>query len=703
MPVGRLLSGRVSALKHALPLVLLFLAALLPRVAAPGHFLTVDEIYHWFDRVERFLRFVQQGDYARTNIIGHPGVTTMWLGAFGRMAHQSLVDLGWVAHADADPYRYWWFLRAPVGIVAALCVPMAYLLLRRLCDRRVALLAALLWAGEPFLVAHAQLLHLDALVTSFINLSLLAALAAFHLGHEPAAGGARVSWALLAGSGVAGGLAFLTKSPSIILFPMVGLIVLVGVLRQSGGRAAMLGGVFPRIVVMVVLWGGVAALVWVALWPAAWVDLGGAIERVFVQARDDGGSPHGWGNFFMGRAVDDPGPLFYPVVLVLRMAPWTMVGIVLAGVARYPRPGGDYEHRGPALTLLLLFALLFLVMMTIPPKKFDRYVLPVFPILNIVAAYGWVWAAETGWRWFSRRGGAQHRSPASGRWRAGAWALVVVILAANLVWYHPYELAFYNPLVGGGKTAVRAIPVGWGEGYEQAGAFISAQPNGCDRAVASWFAPVLSRFLCNHWVVSLDRVFEPGKVDYAVLYIDQVQRGNKPAATAYLQERAARIHTVTMHGIPYAAVYQLPLPNAHRLQADFGPAIRLLGYDVDTTAVRASGTLSVTLQWIPRGPIAQDYHMFLHVFDAEGEPVAQVDVPPGGPRAPTSAWVRHSYVTWIHPVPLPPDLPPGSYWITLGLYDPSTFERLPLSQGDVPPGAPDDGAGALVLKPILLE
>ncbi len=684
--------------------IFLFLVALLPRVAPLGHILTVDEAYHWFDRVERFLRFVQQGDYARTNIIGHPGVTTMWLGSFGRIAHQSLVAIGWVAHADADPQRYWWFLRAPVGVVSALGVPLAYLLLRRLCAERVALLTALLWAAEPLLVAHAQLLHLDALLTTFVTLSLLAALAAVNLGPRPPAGERGVSWALLAGSGGAGGLALLTKSPSIILLPMVGLMVLVGAWRSLGTRATV-GATLSRVVGMVALWGGVAALVWVVLWPAAWVDLAGAVGRVFVQARDDGGSPHGWGNFFLGRQVDDPGPLFYPVVLVLRMAPWTLLGILLAGVARYPRRGQSYGgDGGGALVLLLLFALLFVVMMSIPPKKFDRYVLPVFPVLDVVAAVGWVWAAEQGGRWFWRRvGGAQRLAPYATRLRSATWALVVLVLAAHIAWYHPYHLAFYNPLVGGGATATWAIPVGWGEGYEQAGAFISAQPNGCDRAVASWFAPVLSRALCNHWVVSLDRVFEPGKVDYAVLYIDQVQRGNKPEATAYLQENFARIHTVTIHGIAYAAVYQLPLPNAHRVLADFGSTIRLLGYDVDTAAVRSSGTLSVTLQWMPRGPIGQDYHMFLHVFNADGERVAQVDVPPGGPRAPTSAWMLNSYINWIHPVPLPPDIPAGRYWVTLGLYDPATFTRLPLSDGVRPPGGAEDGAGALVLEPVRLE
>lgn len=299
----------------------------------------------------------------------------------------------------------------------------------------------------------------------------------------------------------------------------------------------------------------------------------------------------------------------------------------------------------------------------------------------------------------------QTDTASSSGWGFAAWsvALVIVMLTVNIIWYHPYELAYYNPLLGGGKTAMRSIPVGWGEGYEQAGAFISAQPNGCDRAVASWFAPVLSRYLCNHWVVSLDRVFEPGKVDYAVLYIDQIQRNNKPEATAFLLEHYPRIHTVWIHGIAYAFIYQLPLPNAHRVFADFGPSIRLLGYDKDSSAVRSSGVLTLTLQWKVQTPVQEDYMLFVHVFDSDGNRVAHIDVPPGGPHAPTRSWKVHGYTTWIHPVPLPTDIPPGTYWVSLGVYAPHTFARLPVYGVERPPGAPDDGANALFLEPVVLD
>lgn len=677
-----------------LMLLVLFLCALAPRALARRDFVTVDEAYHWFSRVETFLTAVQQGDYAATDIIGHPGVTTMWLGSLGRLAHTALVERGYIPHADSDPFLYWAFLRFPVAFTTSLSVALGWLLLRRLFEKRVALLAALLWATDPFLVAHSQLLHLDALATSFMILALLAALAAFAPA-TPATSHPTVRWSLLLCSAVAGGLALLTKSPSVAIVPIVGLIPLVWVVRQwPKARTAWKTGALALLV-----WGVGVAVVWVALWPLAWVDLRTAIYHVFVQVKYEGASPHGWGNFFLGQAVADPGPLFYPVVLVLRMTPWTMIGLVAAGFLIGKRSQDGEKNAFPSPGLLILFALCFTLALSILPKKFDRYILPTFPVLNLVAASGIVGIVDRVVGWLRTRTSLAFTA------KQGIllWLLILAGLAFNLAWYHPYELAYYNPLVGGGRTAVQAIPVGWGEGYEQAGAFISAQPDGCDRAVASWFAPVMEKFLCNHWVVSMDRVFEPGKVSYAVLYRDQLQRQNKPEATAYLLNNFpfARVHTVEIHGIEYAYVYQLPLPNSHRMLTNFGSSIQLVGYDVDTTAVHSSGVLTLTLQWMPLEPIGEDYAMFVHIFDTQGNRVGQIDVPPGGPRAPTSAWKLHSYRTWFHPVPIPADLPGGRYWIVMGLYRTGDFARLPV-RGTPYPDAPDDGENSLVLEPFVL-
>jgi hypothetical protein len=48
-----------------------------------GSFITVDEVGEWFPAGAKLLRALQARDYLDTVLVGHPGVTTMWLSAIG--------------------------------------------------------------------------------------------------------------------------------------------------------------------------------------------------------------------------------------------------------------------------------------------------------------------------------------------------------------------------------------------------------------------------------------------------------------------------------------------------------------------------------------------------------------------------------------------------------------------------------------------
>jgi hypothetical protein len=145
--------------------------ALLPRCLGLADFFTIDEPYHWIGRVRRFAEALGRGDWAATDLTGHPGVTTMWLGALGRWIGQlmGVRDLGGAGAGAA----YLATLRLPLAVANGLAVVVGYLALRRLVRPPVAVLAGLLWATSPYLIAHSRLLHLDALLTSFMTLSVL--------------------------------------------------------------------------------------------------------------------------------------------------------------------------------------------------------------------------------------------------------------------------------------------------------------------------------------------------------------------------------------------------------------------------------------------------------------------------------------------------------------------------------------------------
>ena len=307
----------------------LLVVALLPRVTGLSDFYTTDEAYFWQGRVARFSAAIAMGDWVGTNQTGHPGVTTMWLGTLGKL----LADRsGAPAPGPGGGAIYLSYLRLPLGVANALAVSIGYLFLLRLVRPRVALIAAVLWATSPFLIAHSRLLHLDGLLTSLNSLSLLALLVAT-LGvraREPA----RPLWrrpALLL-SGLFAGLALLTKSPALLLLPFAGgLLFCVELWGRRPLRAPLVraaSGALAHACVAFLAWLSAAAVVFVGIWPAMWVHPLGALGAIVGEVIGNGGKAHSAGNYFMGQAVADPGWPFYLAVVRWRGEPPMALGLL---------------------------------------------------------------------------------------------------------------------------------------------------------------------------------------------------------------------------------------------------------------------------------------------------------------------------------------------------------------------------------------
>lgn len=105
----------------------------------------------------------------------------------------------------------------------------------------------------------------------------------------------------------------------------------------------------------------------------------------------------------------------------------------------------------------------------------------------------------------------------------------------------------------------------------------------------------------------------------------------------------------------------------------FGEQITLQGYE---TAVSDS-QLQVTLYWQALGNIEEDYQVFLHVLDEQGQVVAQGDGPPLANNYPTSYWVAGQTVADVHVVELPEEWMENGR-LLLGLYQLDTGTRLPV-------------------------
>jgi 4-amino-4-deoxy-L-arabinose transferase-like glycosyltransferase len=701
--------------------------AIVPRCLGLADFFTIDEPYHWIARVRLFAEALSAHNWAATDITGHPGVTTMWLGALGRWlgARMGVPDLGGVGAGAA----YLASLRLPLAVVNGLAVPMGYLALRRLVRPGVALLAGVLWATSPYLVAHGRLLHLDALLTSFMTLSVLLLLVAIEQRTKSKEQGAHQDSFVLSslffvlGSGVCAGLALLTKAPSLFMLPFAGLLLIANCKLQIVDSRNTKSAIYNLQFAMrsYLLWLGAAVLVVVLLWPVLWVAPLTAIGDVVNEILGNGGTPEPAGNFFRGQSVAAPGWLFYPAVLVLRTTPLTLIGLALLPLAvlrrratgqlsvvigqlsgfgdqsRLTTDNGRLTSRDSwsveqrTILALLAFVLLFGLMMSIEPKKFDRYLLPIWPAIEILAAIGLVEIANfklhSVKQWRKQFAIYNLQSVIFG-------AIVTVALMVNLAYYHPYYLAYYNPLLGGGATAQRTMLVGWGEGMEQIGTWLRGRPDLKRGPVLSWIPPTLMPFVpASPGVLDLRVPLMTKPSSYAVLYSRSIQRKESAIAEAYVRQ-VPPLYTLWMYGIEYASVYQLPRPFDVPLDAQFGDGLHLRGFSQQ----RAGSTLTITPSWDIQTDQPGGRFCFLHLLAPDGRRVAQVDAPID--QGMFAAWQAGQQFDPPFPLQLPVDLPAGQYRVIMGVYIPDGG-RLPLRRG---PAAPVDldGPDALLVTTLSL-
>ena len=118
------------------------------------------------------------------------------------------------------------------------------------------------------------------------------------------------------------------------------------------------------------------------------------------------------------------------------------------------------------------------------------------------------------------------------------------------------------------------------------------------------------------------------------------------------------------------------------------PLIRLGGY----VLAQSADAVDLTLFWQPITGIPADFVRFVHLIDASGSVVAQVDSHPAANSYPTGQWISSEVVTDSIRLDLSA-VPPGEYRLATGFYRP--VEGLPRLEAVGPDGPLPDGRALL--------
>lgn len=172
---------------------------------------------------------------------------------------------------------------------------------------------------------------------------------------------------------------------------------------------------------------------------------------------------------------------------------------------------------------------------------------------------------------------------------------------------------------------------------------------------------------------------------YAIFW-GEAQRDPERLVERWLDDHAFKAVDEWVGDVRFV-MYALPAAPAETMETEtnwqFGEAITLQGYTIGAETALPGDVIPVTLFWQTAVPLEKRYKVFLHLLDENGQVVAQRDSEPGGGLALTTTWLPGETIVDNHGLFLPPDLPPGAYTLSLGLYDiADPAARLPIQTED---------------------
>ncbi|MGH9906141.1 MAG: glycosyltransferase family 39 protein [Pyrinomonadaceae bacterium] len=551
----------------------------------------------WLVRSHNFIQSLQDGNLKEIPVLSHPGVTTMWLGGTSLwLRHKgnfaAAINLETKSLLSPNTLAA---TRTGVALTITVAILSAWYLLFRLLGWWTSAFAILFISIDPFYLALSRILHTDALAASFTLLAVLSLLVYLEQSQ-------RSSYVIF--SGICFGLACLSKITALVL--VLYLPLLLGFykifnVKRHGNKPNF------SILHLCLAWLGAAFLTSICLWPSLWTLFADksllpffgvllllgitywSYEHIQIPAGErirqpqhltisllmiailgagvwKVGQPHIYGIYetittphevailHLGKIVYDPGLSFYLLILSLRSLPFTHPLFIL-GLTWFVchRERSEDPVRRIFFALLILLPI-FIVPISFAEKKISRYVLPVCPYIDILAAIGFSILLKQFINQKEYVSLKEFVAYALKRPLAFVSGLFIFILATffqiiSLLALHPYYIAYYNPI-----WRVADVPklfaIGGEVGADQAGLYLSRKPNAEQLIVSASpaAAPVIRFYFPGRVIQLFESALYP---DYEVvhLYDVQIRRDNHD-----IKRRLE--YVVHINGIDFAWIYK---------------------------------------------------------------------------------------------------------------------------------------------------
>lgn len=555
---------RISDIFIYVLLTVIFLAPRLPKIDS---FVTLDEP-SWLSQGANFYYALGQREFENTVYEYQPAVTTMSIISLAmhiyfpeyRGLGQGYFDYekntleSFMESHNKDPLILLKYSRIIQVFFLLILFLVIYYLLQRLIPKWIAFFALTFASLDPFWMAHARMMDHEAMVSSFVIISILSLIVYFTQDKKNI---------FLLLSGFSAGFAQLTKSSAIAMLATIGILLLIQMYQERGQGWLK---AFLNQTKVFGIWLAVLAVTYFVFWPGMWAApgkmlyqvYGNAFSFAFQGARLTVTEDLDVDEFSLNTNATDIWDV--AKILLYRVTPLTWLGVLLGLTFRFNPKAELIRPLKLLVTLLLTTAIAFILLIGIAQgRNSPHYVLSSYLSLNLLAGLGWIHAVQ----WLYARFSVKQMQI-----QYVGLAVVLLIQGWSALSNFPYYFTYRNPILysAGWYNEFPHFP--YGEALEQAGQYLAELPDAANTTIFSYYSRGCVSYYYPGQVISFRPYYADGNhatdllrnlndSEYLIVYY--ANQGQLPHYESFLKvlSNVEPFHIIWMNGYEYVRIYKI--------------------------------------------------------------------------------------------------------------------------------------------------
>lgn len=506
-----------------------------------------NDEYLWMQRGLSYVRSFASLDLKDAIISAHPGIVPSIL--IGTSMILFAKDFSVHSIQIFDPT---FAARLPIVIIGSITPVLTFVLLRRIISEKVAFIASLFIALDPIHIAYSRIAHLDSTLTLFFTITIIT----YFIGEQ----NNKIYWKYL--SGIFFGLTILTKLTGFLILPILFIYKLLILLSKDTFKSVRIRTIFSIHDILPLI---IGIAIYVALYPKMWENplsffsYNTQIVSNFVE------SSHETGNFWAGRAVADPPWCYYIVLLFIQSNELLLISFIGGSFFLFKSILNNKNDQYNFYILTFCVLIVFIGALSVSGKKIGvRYILPIWPFLGIIGAYGILELIKKVISVFKIKFKSE---------KVSSFVVVSIIIAFLLstdLSYSPHYYNYFNSLIGGPDGAKNYVAI---EGQSSAPINYIKSIAGYNKTIAVVGPDQLVRYyyggkITNNGLITGENgiigratsFFESinwRTADYLVIYLRYKQADPEYSAVKWTESQVP-LFTEIRNGAEMSWVYKIP-------------------------------------------------------------------------------------------------------------------------------------------------